>query len=154
MRQSCYGGRETATMVRQGVRHFVAFNSGSNFSRVAPIQTKRFLKNQRYTHHLRRKTMKNPFLLRAGLAGLLLIVTLPASAYVGLCCAKCGGNMPMNILGGGIPETSEWRFKISPMFMHMDGLRDGTDDVDVDDILGMPMDMMGNPTGKYMAAPT
>lgn len=98
--------------------------------------------------------MTNPFLLRAGLAGLLLIVTLPASAYVGLCCAKCGGNMPMNILGGGIPETSEWRFKISPMFMHMDGLRDGTDDVDVDDILGMPMDMMGNPTGKYMAAPT
>jgi len=98
--------------------------------------------------------MKKHFLLRAGLAGLLLVVTLPASAYVGLCCAKCGGNMPMNILGGGIPETYEWRFKISPMFMHMDGLRDGTSEVDIDDILGMPMDMMGNPTGKYMAAPT
>lgn len=75
-------------------------------------------------------------------------------AYVGLCCGKCGGNMPMNIMGGGIPETHEFRFKISPMFMKMDGLRDGTDSVDADAILGMPVDMMGSPTGKYMAAPT
>ena len=87
------------------------------------------------------------------LAGLLLFAA-QASAYIGLCCGKCGGNMPMNILGGGIPETHEFRFKISPMFMRMDGLRDGTDSVDEDDILGMPVDMMGRPTGKYMAAPT
>jgi len=99
--------------------------------------------------------MKNKHLLRTGLAGLLLlIVALPASAYIGLCCAKCGGNMPMNILGGGIPETNEFRFKISPMYMRMDGLRDGTSNVHANDILGMPVDMMGNPTGKYMAAPT
>jgi hypothetical protein len=98
--------------------------------------------------------MKNHLLLRAGLTGLLLLIfTSPVSAYVGLCCAKCGGNMPMNILGGGIPETHEFRFKISPMYMRMDGLRDGTDNVHADDILGMPV-MNGLPTGKYMAAPT
>ncbi len=78
----------------------------------------------------------------------LLAVSAQASAYVGLCCAKCGGNMPMNILGGGIPETHEFRFKISPMFMHMDGLRDGTSSVDPASILGDPM------AGLYMAAPT
>jgi hypothetical protein len=99
--------------------------------------------------------MKNRLLLRVGLTGLLLMTfTLPAYAYVGLCCAKCGGNMPMNILGGGIPETNEFRFKISPMYMRMDGLRDGTSSVHAKDILGMPVDMMGNATGKYMAAPT
>ena len=99
--------------------------------------------------------MKNHPLLRTGLTGLLLlIVTSPASAYIGLCCAKCGGNMPMNILGGGIPETHEFRLKISPMYMRMDGLRDGTSNVHETDILGMPVDMMGNATGKYMAAPT
>jgi hypothetical protein len=98
--------------------------------------------------------MKNHLLLRTGLTGLLLlIVASPASAYIGLCCAKCGGNMPMNILGGGIPETHEFRFKISPMYMRMDGLRDGTDNVHPGDILGMPI-MNGLPTGKYMAAPT
>lgn len=86
-------------------------------------------------------------------AVLLLLVSMQAPAYIGLCCAKCGGNMPMNIPGGGIPETHEFRLKISPMYMHMDGLRDGTHQVDVDDILGMPVDMGGNPTGKYMAAP-
>ena len=90
--------------------------------------------------------------LPAGL--LLLLASAQSQAYIGLCCAKCGGNMPMNILGGGIPETHEFRLKISPMYMRMDGLRDGTDDVDVDDILGMPIDMSGKPTGLYMAAPT
>ncbi len=83
------------------------------------------------------------------LTGLLLVVfSAQSSAYVGLCCAKCGGNMPMNILGGGIPETYEFRFKISPMFMRMDGLRDGTSSVDPASILGMPA------PGVYMAAPT
>ena len=83
------------------------------------------------------------------LSGLLaVLLSTPAAAYVGLCCAKCGGNMPMNILGGGIPETHEFRFKISPSFMHMDGLRDGTSAVDGASILGMPA------MGGYMAAPT
>ncbi len=82
---------------------------------------------------------------------LLFVVLLlwgpTASAYVGLCCGKCGGNMPMNIPGGGVPETWEFRFKVSPMLMHMEGLRDGTDAIDIDSILGMPA------AGKYMAAP-
>ncbi len=70
-----------------------------------------------------------------------------ASAYVGLCCGKCGGNMPMNILGGGIPETKEYRFKLSPMFMRMEDLANGTSDVDPDSLLGMPA------KGKDMAVP-
>jgi len=86
--------------------------------------------------------------------GVLLFVLLNnANAYVGMCCGKCGGNMPMNIPGGGIPETNEYRVKFSFMQMHMDGLRDGTNNVDGDSLLGMPV-MMGNPTGKFMAVPT
>lgn len=84
---------------------------------------------------------------------LLFIVISNVNAYVGMCCAKCGGNMPMNIPGGGIPETNEYRVKISTMQMHMDGLRDGTNAVDGDSLLGMPV-MMGSPTGKFMAVPT
>ena len=57
-----------------------------------------------------------------------LILSSNAVAYIGLCCAHCGGNMPLNIPGGGIPETHEFRFKISEMFMQMDALRDGTDE--------------------------
>ncbi len=52
-----------------------------------------------------------------------------AQAYVGLCCAHCGGNMPLNIFGGGIPEPKEFRLKISQMIMEMGPLRDGTDDI-------------------------
>ena len=82
-------------------------------------------------------------------AGLLAMLAAgSAQAYVGLCCGKCGGNMPMNIPGGGIPETYEYRVKISPMFMHMDGLRDGSDSVDPDSLLGMPA------MGRFMAVPT
>lgn len=99
--------------------------------------------------------MKHSVFVRSLTAGLLLLlISMQAPAYIGLCCAKCGGNMPMNIPGGGIPETHEFRLKISPMYMRMDGLRDGTDHIHVDDILGMPIDAAGNPTGKYMAAPT
>ncbi len=83
----------------------------------------------------------------------VLLPLTPALAYVGLCCGKCGGNMPMNIPGGGVPETKEVRVKISPMWMSMDGLRDGGDALTSDSLLGMPV-MMGNPTGKYMAVPT
>jgi len=93
--------------------------------------------------------MKNTFMTGPALTGLaLLLSATQAAAYVGLCCGKCGGNMPMNIMGGGIPETYEFRFKVSPMFMHMDGLRDGTDSVSSDDLLGDPM------AGGYMAVPT
>ncbi len=68
-----------------------------------------------------------------------------AHAYLGLCCSKCGGNMPLNIPGGGVPETSEFRFKISPVFMRMEGLRDGTTSIDTNSLLGMPA------AGKFMA---
>lgn len=67
-------------------------------------------------------------------------------AYMGLCCSKCGGNMPMNISGGGVPETNEFRFKLNPVFMRMDGLLEGTEDVQPESILGMPS------MGKFMAA--
>lgn len=87
-------------------------------------------------------------------AGLLAaLVCTDVQAYVGLCCGKCGGNMPMNIPGGGIPETYEYRIKISPMLMHMKGLRNGTNSINPDDLLGMPT-MNGIPTGKFMAVPT
>lgn len=89
------------------------------------------------------------------LYGLMAMLLTPAMgwAYVGLCCGKCGGNMPMNIPGGGIPETYEFRFKASPTFMHMEGLRDGTEDLNTADLLGSPV-VMGQPTGRYMAVPT
>ncbi len=73
------------------------------------------------------------------LSGLFVLLFAPlAQAYVGLCCAHCGGNMPMNIPGGGIPETHEFRFKLSQMFMQMGPLRDGTDDLLNADLLGPP----------------
>jgi len=80
-----------------------------------------------------------------------------AGAYVGLCCGKCGGNMPMNIPGAGVPETHEFRFKISPMIMSMNGLRDGTDSVSSDSLLGsqnMGMSGMDSSSGgDFMAVP-
>lgn len=85
----------------------------------------------------------------SSIIGLLaMLVSVNVQAYVGLCCGKCGGNMPMNIPGGGIPETYEYRLKISPTLMHMEGLRDGTEGVNPDDLLGMPA------MGKFMAVPT
>ena len=77
-----------------------------------------------------------------------LLAAPAAQAYVGLCCGKCGGNMPLNIPGGGVPETYEFRFKLSPMRMRMEGLRDGTSGVDPASLLGMPS------MGYYMAVPT
>ena len=75
----------------------------------------------------------------------VLFSPVDAQAYIGLCCAKCGGNMPMNILGGGIPETHEFRFKIQPAFMRMQGLRSGASNVDGNTLLGAPA------AGKFMA---
>ena len=67
---------------------------------------------------------------------IVMVWMTAAQAYVGLCCAHCGGNMPLNIFGGGIPETHEFRFKISGMFMEMRPLRDGTNDIDTPSIIG------------------
>ncbi len=97
--------------------------------------------------------MKTRFVSKISLGLFLGMFYLPAQAYVGLCCGKCGGNMPMNIPGAGIPETKEIRFKVSPMFMSMEGLLDGSDAVSADSLLGMPV-MIGQPTGKFMAVPT
>lgn len=63
---------------------------------------------------------------------------MAAQAYIGLCCAHCGGNMPLNIFGGGIPETHEYRFKLSQMFMEMGPLRDGTSDILSTTLIGAP----------------
>ncbi len=81
-------------------------------------------------------------------AAAMLVLPGTAEAYVGLCCGKCGGNMPMNIPGGGIPETHEFRFKIQPVVMRMSGLQRDGSDVSTSSVLGMPA------AGLYMAAPT
>ncbi len=46
--------------------------------------------------------------------------------FLGLCCGKCGGNMPLNIPGGGTPEPHEFRIKTNLNWMRMVGLRRGT----------------------------
>ena len=78
---------------------------------------------------------------------LVMFWVTAAQAYVGLCCAHCGGNMPLNIFGGGIPETHEFRFKMSQMFMQMGPLRDGTSDI-------LSTSLQGAPNGsKFPAVP-
>ena len=67
-------------------------------------------------------------------------------AYVGLCCAHCGGNMPLNVPGGGIPEPKEYRLKISQMIMSMGPLRDGTTNLSEGSQL--------LPVGPYAVAPS
>lgn len=69
---------------------------------------------------------------------LVMFWVTAAQAYVGLCCAHCGGNMPLNIFGGGIPETHEYRFKLSQSFMEMGPLRDGTSDILSTSLIGLP----------------
>ncbi len=92
---------------------------------------------------------------RTGITSILLVSALglalvpgAAEAYIGLCCAKCGGNMPMNIPGGGIPETHEFRIKISPVFMRMDDLKQSGSGIDPGQLLGMPS------MGRFMAVET
>ncbi|RLL50996.1 transporter [Mariprofundus sp. EBB-1] len=89
--------------------------------------------------------MKRIKLVRLMLGLFALLLPQQAAAYMGICCGKCGGNMPMNIAGGGVPETHEFRFKINPELMHMQGLRSGTTTVDGGSLLGNPA------LGKYMA---
>ncbi len=78
---------------------------------------------------------------------MVLVLARASHGYIGLCCGKCGGNMPMNIPGGGVPETHEVRLKIQPSFMKMEGLRDGTHSVSAGSLLGMPA------MGRFMAVP-
>jgi len=44
-------------------------------------------------------------------------LTLPENLsyplFMGLCCGKCGGNMPLNIPGAGTPEPHEFRVKMN-----------------------------------------
>ena len=60
--------------------------------------------------------------------------------------------MPLNIVGGGVPETHELRIKFQPIFMRMEGLQSGTDSVDQSSLLtGMPADYMGVPSAMDMS---
>ena len=98
--------------------------------------------------------------IKFSVAFLLIAMPIISQAYVGLCCGKCGGNMPMNTPGGGIPETHEWRIKLTPMIMSMSGLQDGDSSISKNDLLmnGMSSAMGGGMAmpmpGKYMAVPT
>ena len=90
---------------------------------------------------------KNVFILTLNIV-MLVWVSL-AQAYIGLCCAHCGGNMPLNLTGGGIPEPHEFRFKMSEMIMKMGPLRDGTTDILSTDLVGNP----GVDPTKFPAVP-
>ena len=78
---------------------------------------------------------------------LVILIISPVQAYIGLCCAHCGGNMPLNVPGGGIPEPHEFRIKMSQMFMRMGPLINGTSDESTDGLLGSAAD------GLFMAVP-
>ncbi|MCP5006204.1 MAG: transporter, partial [Planctomycetes bacterium] len=73
---------------------------------------------------------------------LVLPETLHYPLFLGLCCGKCGGNMPLNIPGGGTPEPHEFRIKTNLSWMKMVGLRRGTHNRSRTDALK-----------KYMAVP-
>ncbi len=62
--------------------------------------------------------------------------------FIGLCCGKCGGNMPLNIPGGGTPEPHEFRVKTNLSWGKMVGMRRGTSNRSTKDTLG-----------KYMMTP-
>jgi len=98
-----------------------------------------------FNHNYLSIQLKRPFqavifLLFGGL--LLPSVSL---AYLGLCCAHCGGNMPLNVPGGGIPEPHEFRAKLSQMIMSMGPLRDGTTDLSESSLLA---------PGKFVVVPS
>jgi len=62
--------------------------------------------------------------------------------FLGLCCGKCGSNMPLNIPGGGVPEPHEFRIKVNSSWGKMVGLRRGTSNRSTSDT-----------HGQYMMAP-
>ena len=55
--------------------------------------------------------------------------------FLGLCCGKCGGNMPLNIPGAGTPEPHELRIKTNLSWGKMVGLRKGTSSRSTNDAL-------------------
>ncbi|GAX62701.1 hypothetical protein SCALIN_C38_0064 [Candidatus Scalindua japonica] len=55
--------------------------------------------------------------------------------FLGLCCGKCGGNMPLNIPGGGTPEPHEFRIKVNLSYGRMVGMRRGTSNRSTKDTL-------------------
>ena len=55
--------------------------------------------------------------------------------FMGLCCGKCGGNMPLNIPGAGTPEPHELRIKTSLSWGKMVGMRRGTSNRSTKDTL-------------------
>ena len=70
-------------------------------------------------------------------------LTLPENLsyplFMGLCCGKCGGNMPLNIPGAGTPEPHEFRVKMNLSWGRMVGLRRGTSNRSTKDTLGQYM---------------
>ena len=70
-------------------------------------------------------------------------LTLPENLsyplFMGLCCGKCGGNMPLNIPGAGTPEPHEFRVKMNLSWGKMVGLRRGTSNRSTKDTLGQYM---------------
>ncbi|MDH5655970.1 MAG: hypothetical protein OEZ34_08680, partial [Spirochaetia bacterium] len=67
-----------------------------------------------------------------------LFLPSPTDAYIGLCCAKCGGNMPLNLCSAGVPETHEFRITVSPMLMKMSGLQEKEEKINPDSRLSLP----------------
>ncbi|MDH5764215.1 MAG: transporter [Nitrospinota bacterium] len=101
-------------------------------------------------HNLIAVFLKRPvqaliFLLVSG-----LVVPSASLAYLGLCCAHCGGNMPLNIPGAGIPEPKEFRFKLSQMIMSMGPMRSGTTNLSEGSLLTGPGSFMAVPSAMQM----
>lgn len=71
--------------------------------------------------------------------------------FLGLCCGKCGGNMPLNIFGAGTPEPHEFRIKVNFSYGKMVGLRRGTSKRSTRDALGQYM-MVPRKMDMYMSS--
>ena len=71
--------------------------------------------------------------------------------FLGLCCGKCGGNMPLNIPGAGTPEPHEFRIKASLSWGKMVGLRRGTSSRSTTDALEQYM-MVPRKMDMYMSS--
>ncbi len=69
--------------------------------------------------------------------------SLDYQLFIGLCCGKCGGNMPLNIPGAGTPEPHEFRVKANLSWTEMKGMRRGTSNRSISSTLG-----------EYMMSPT
>ena len=71
--------------------------------------------------------------------------------FLGLCCGKCGGNMPLNIPGGGTSEPHEFRVKVNLSWGKMVGMRRGTSNRSTKDTLGQYM-MTPRKMDMYMSS--